>query len=128
MLITKFLLFNVILLSMDIASDFQTAISFFQSGDFYWGLATILVIFAPFLAVLIFSIVTKISNNLEKVFWTNILWQFPFFHPIRLIFPIFFNRHSICVFRKITTTFMTAADQFQVFSSWFALIFKCINI
>jgi hypothetical protein len=89
-LLVKFFLSNVVLLTADIITDIQTAQSFFEAEDYYWGLLSYLFIFAPFgYAVIIFltsrciSSVKKYEIVEEKENIKNIVWQFPLLHPIK---------------------------------------------
>jgi hypothetical protein len=43
-----FFIFNVVLITSDIVSDFITAFNFLNDGHFYWAICTILTMFAPF--------------------------------------------------------------------------------
>ncbi len=89
-LLVKFLLSNVVLLTADIITDIQTAQSFFEAEDYYWGLLTSLFIFAPFGYVLIIFLTLRCTRSVkkydiveEKENITNIIWQFPLLHPIK---------------------------------------------
>ena len=55
-LVAKFFFFNVFLLTLDIGTDMNTGYTYFSKGDYYWGLCTILIIFAPFGAQILFFI------------------------------------------------------------------------
>jgi len=89
-LLLKFFLTNILLLTADIVTDTQTALSFFEAGDYYWALVTLLFIFAPFGVVLAFFItsrciatIKRYEINGEKENLANIIWQFPLLHPIK---------------------------------------------
>ncbi len=99
-----FFISNFLLLTLDIVTDLLTAGDFFNNGDFYWGLFTVLLIFAPFFARVIhiairITLCIKINkdSNLPvcQRFWNegrlkvllkempSFLWNFPLFQPIR---------------------------------------------
>jgi hypothetical protein len=42
-----FFIFNVVLVTSDIVTDFITAFKFFSDGHFNWGICTIVLMFAP---------------------------------------------------------------------------------
>jgi hypothetical protein len=101
-LFTKFLLST-----LDIVTDLLTAREFISNGDFYWGILTILLIFAPFAArvthtcvriAMCFKIrkdpkvpilqrfsLQKNEGRLKVLFkeMPSFLWNFPLFQPIR---------------------------------------------
>ena len=45
-----FFITSVVILFMDIITDILAAIEFFSRGDKYWGISTLIPIFAPFVA------------------------------------------------------------------------------
>jgi len=98
----KFFTFSIALLTADIFSDIFTANDFFSRGHFYWGIFTIVPIFAPFFArvVLVIANLTRCwkrdtENNYSFTFskerfaiWKNdliqLFWHFPLLQPVRL--------------------------------------------
>ncbi len=106
-LLLMFLTFSVILLSADIGTDFLAANEFFQKGHFYWGVFTLLPIFAPFLCRLFISLVRlagcfeiKIKiNAIRFSLWINdlaeLFWHFPLLQPIR------YCKNSLIYFNKV---------------------------
>jgi hypothetical protein len=86
-----FFVFNVVFLTADIYSDFGTAFQFFSNGDFYWGLSTLLPIFAPMMVrilIALWSLLILWYNNdtsrIEVQIKTlpRLLWHIPILHPI----------------------------------------------
>ena len=51
-----FFVCHVILLTADITTDILAAREFFERGDLYWGISTLVPIFAPFLARILITI------------------------------------------------------------------------
>ena len=49
-LLLLFFVTSVVILFMDIITDILTAVEFFCRGDKYWGVSTLIPIFAPFVA------------------------------------------------------------------------------
>ena len=89
-LLFKFFLSNVLLTTADIVTDIQTAQTFFEAQDYYWGLLTALFIFAPFGSVLIIFLTSRFISSVkkyeiveEKDNIAKIIWQFPLLHPIK---------------------------------------------
>ncbi len=103
-IVLSFFISKFLLSTLDIVTDILTAWDFFNNGDKNWGLFTVLLIFAPFLARVIHTIIrialcikiTKDSNlPICQRFWNegrlnvllkempSFLWNFPFFQPIR---------------------------------------------
>ncbi len=95
----KFFLFSVVLITADIVSDIDTALEFLGRGDLYWGLFTMLPIFAPFFAKVVIAIANfrkciqienfrsfKIIKNRFNV-WKHdlipVVWDFPLLQPVR---------------------------------------------
>ncbi len=107
LLILKFFMRCVILLSMDIITDISTAADFFSSGHYYWSMCTVVPIFAPFaLRVLInvvnlcrcFKITTVDNSSVLRRYkpklnearlnfclreLKQVIWHFPMMQPIR---------------------------------------------
>ncbi len=98
LLLAKIFTLSIILLTADIVTDFLTAIEFFQNCHFYWGLFTLVPIFAPFLAKIVFSFWTfaqcfeRTSEGLQLdsarfSFWKKdlwkLIWQFPMLQILR---------------------------------------------
>ncbi len=110
-LVTVFLVFSVGLLSADIITDIVSADDFFRRGDTYWGVFTLVPIFAPFAVRSIITLINicrcfefkKISVTLKMHFylpttskknnkydeWLSELkqlhWHFPMIQPIRSV-------------------------------------------
>ncbi len=106
-LVLSFFVFKFLLSTLDIVTDLLTAKEFFRNGDFYWGLLTILLIFAPFGARVIHTCIRiamcfkiRMDSNLPifqrfflqknegrlKVLFKEMpsfLWNFPLFQPLR---------------------------------------------
>ncbi len=102
---------SVVLLSADIITDIVSAEDFFRRGDTYWGVFTLVPIFAPFAVRSVMSLIgfcrcfeyNKIDVTREIHFylpkinkkkykydqWLSELkllhWHFPMFQPIRLV-------------------------------------------
>ena len=95
LLLLKFFAFSVAFLAADIVTDISTAVDFFKRGDFYWGLFTLLPIFAPLLGQLLVTLAniltfkrTKAGHKLKLAYnWKNelkqLIWQIPMFQAIR---------------------------------------------
>ncbi len=90
--LTIFFTCNVVLLTMDISSDFATAIHFFQNGHVYWGLSTLLPIFAPMTVKILmafWNILTlcylndKPRKEVQIKALPRLIWHIPFLHPIK---------------------------------------------
>jgi hypothetical protein len=106
-LVLGFFVFKFLLSTLDIVTDLLTAREFFSNGDFYWGLLTILLIFAPFGATVIHTCIRiamcfeirkdsklpifqrfslqKNEGRLKVLYkeMPSFLWNFPLFQPIR---------------------------------------------
>ncbi len=100
-LLSKFVALSVVLLSVDIATDINTAVDFFSRGDIYWAIFTLIPICAPFLArmLLLFTGLCRCfkadpngcgltTNRARLAFWRQDLmkqlpWNFPLIQPIR---------------------------------------------
>jgi hypothetical protein len=106
-LLLKFFMRCVALLSMDIFTDISTAIDFLSRGHFYWGLCTVVPIFAPFAVKILINVVIfcqcfKLTKHPElsglKRYRPKInrarlsfcvrelkklIWHFPMLQPIR---------------------------------------------
>ena len=95
LLLFKFFTFSVAFLAADIVTDISTAADFLRRGDFYWGLFTLVPLFAPLLGqffITLASILTfKKTTGVRKLTLTNnwqrelkqLIWQIPMFQPIR---------------------------------------------
>jgi hypothetical protein len=97
--VAKLFTLSVVILAADIVTDFLTAIEFFQKGHFYWGLFTLVPIFAPFVAKIVFSFWTfaqcfrRLTNWIPQMdlarfsFWKKdlqkLIWYFPMLQPLR---------------------------------------------
>ncbi len=89
-----FFVFNVLLLTLDIYSDFATAADFFFNGDIYWCLSTLVPIFAPMLVRIIWTLF-----SLLKTFWKkdisrldvqmkdlqSLIWHIPVLLPVKYV-------------------------------------------
>ena len=85
-------MFYILLLTLDIGSDFATATDFFYNGQFYWGFATLLPVFAPmtiriivdlFIIVMLYwrKDIPRFEVQMQAL--PNIIWHIPFLHPIK---------------------------------------------
>jgi hypothetical protein len=107
LLLLKFFMRCVVLLSMDIITDISTAVDFLSRGHYYWGICTVVPIFAPFAVRIIMCFVSfcqcfKITKNLytsvtrryrfqlnrnRLSFYVRemkqLIWHFPLLQPIR---------------------------------------------
>ena len=99
LILVKFFTFSVALLTADIVTDIQSALDFYQRGHFYWGLFTLLPVFAPFfvrctIAMMRLRRCFKLGRHLclelyaaRFSVWKNDLWQllwhFPLIQPFR---------------------------------------------
>ena len=106
-LLGRYFVFNVILIFADIATDIYTAVQFFKSGDYNWGMFTILVIFAPLGARIIMIVFNShkcflgLMPDESKTFFRRfkwekndariaahwkelkkLFWSIPLFHPV----------------------------------------------
>ncbi len=72
--LVKFFFFNVFLVTFDIVTDFITALNFFNDGHLYWGICTIVPMFAPFVVRFSVSLVELAKVSYREVFYlyTNI--------------------------------------------------------
>ncbi len=91
-MLTIFFMFNVLLLTFDIYTDFATAYDFFSQGHFYWGLLTLLPIFSSmtvrifiaFSNLLILRLRKDISRyNVQLQDLPSLIWHFPLLHPVK---------------------------------------------
>jgi hypothetical protein len=106
-LLLKFFTLSVMLLSMDIITDINTAVDFLSRGHFYWGICTVVPIFAPFAVKILMNIVnlcrcykvTIVENscllwryrpklNEARLSFSvretkQLIWHFPMLQPIR---------------------------------------------
>ena len=62
-MLTVFFILHVALLSADIFTDVLSAHEFFERGDHFWGIFTLIPVFAPFIARVII-----IVENLRRCF------------------------------------------------------------
>jgi hypothetical protein len=71
-----FFIFNVVLVTSDIVTDFITAFNFFNDGHFYWAICTIVPMFAPFgvrFSVAVYELVKVVIRKVAFVSLTNVL-------------------------------------------------------
>jgi hypothetical protein len=71
-----FFIFNVVLVTSDIVTDFITAVNFFDDGHFYWAICTIVPMFAPFAVRFSLALVELAKVAIRKVAFislTNVL-------------------------------------------------------
>jgi hypothetical protein len=71
-----FFIFNVVLVTSDIVTDFITAFNFFNDGHFYWAICTIVPMFAPFGVRFSLALVELAKAAIRKVAFislTNVL-------------------------------------------------------
>jgi hypothetical protein len=92
LMLTLFFVFNILISTADIFTDFATAFEFFANDHFWWGFFTLLPIFTN-----LFIRICVDLFNLMKFYWRkdvprfevqlqglpNLWWHFPFFHPIK---------------------------------------------
>jgi hypothetical protein len=62
-----FFIFNVVLVTSDIVTDFITAFNFFNDGHFYWAICTIVPMFAPFGVRFSVALVELAKVSIRKV-------------------------------------------------------------
>jgi hypothetical protein len=62
-----FFIFNVVLVTSDIVTDFITAFNFFNDGHFYWAICTIVPMFAPFAVRFSVALVELAKVSIRKV-------------------------------------------------------------
>jgi hypothetical protein len=62
----------VVLVTSDIVTDFITALKYFNDGNFYWGICTIVPMFAPFTVRLSVAVFEFAKVYIRKVFFSNI--------------------------------------------------------
>jgi hypothetical protein len=122
LLLLKFFMRCVVLLSMDIITDISTAVDFMSRGHFYLGICTVVPIFAPFALRILRSLVnlcqcfklTKHTgssvlrryrpkiNRARLSFCVRelkqLIWHFPMLQPLRLAFHhnSIFEIKSLC--------------------------------
>jgi hypothetical protein len=106
-LVLSFFISKFLLSTMDIVTDLLTAMEFFRSGHYYFGLLTISLVFAPFAARVIHNCIKiamcfkitkdfnmpffqrfsfKKNNGRLKVLFQDLpsfIWNFPLFQPIK---------------------------------------------
>jgi hypothetical protein len=71
-----FFIFNVVLVTSDIVTDFFTAFNFFNEGHFYWGICTLVPMFAPFavrFSVAVYELANVAIRKVSFVSLTNVL-------------------------------------------------------
>jgi hypothetical protein len=71
-----FFIFNVVLVTSDIVTDFITAFNYFNDGHFYWAICTIVPMFAPFAvrcSVAVYELTRVSIRKVIFVFLTNAL-------------------------------------------------------
>ncbi len=107
LLLLKFFMRCVVLVSLDIITDISTAADFLSRGHYYWGICTVVPIFAPFAVRVLINVVnlcqcfkfTAVQNSsvLERYrpklnrprlsFCVReikqLIWYFPMLQPIR---------------------------------------------
>ncbi len=96
LLLLKFFMRCVVLLSMDIFTDISTAADFLSRGHYYWGICTVVPIFAPFAVRILMNIVNLCQclnlrtfklNTTRMIFCVRemkqLIWHFPMLQPIR---------------------------------------------
>ena len=96
LVLLKFFTRCVILLSLDIITDISTAIEFFSRGHYYWGICTVVPIFAPFVVRILMNVVNLCQclnlrrckiNRARLSFCVRetkqLIWHFPMLQPIR---------------------------------------------
>lgn len=100
-LLLKFFLFNVVLVTLDIITDFLTAINFFSRREFKWGLLTTVTIFSSLILrtfLDIYGLLRCLRMKGKRGFQLtlnrakfdvllkqlpHLVWHFPLLHPIR---------------------------------------------
>ncbi len=106
-LLLNFFMRCVVLLSIDIITDINTAVNFLSRGHYYWGICTVVPIFAPFAVKILINILnlcrcfklTIVDNSsilrrfrptlnqarLSFCFQESkqLVWHFPLLQPIR---------------------------------------------
>jgi hypothetical protein len=65
--LVMFFIFNVVLVTSDIVTDFITAVNFFNDGHFYWAICTIVPMFAPFAVRFFVALVELAKVTIRKV-------------------------------------------------------------
>ena len=96
LLLLKFFMRCVVLLSMDIFTDISTATDFLSRGHFYWGICTVVPIFAPFAVRVLINVVNLCQclnlgtchvNKARLSFCVRelkqVIWHFPMLQPVR---------------------------------------------
>ena len=110
LLLLKFFMRCVVLLSLDIITDISTAADFLSRGHYYWGVCTVVPIFAPFAVRILMSFVNlcqcfKLNKDTDSSLLRRyrpklnrarlsfrvrelkqLIWHFPMLQPIRLGF------------------------------------------
>ena len=96
LMLINFFTFSVALITADIATDISTALDFLKRGDFYWGLFTLIPIFAPLMGQILITLSSLIAIRRKtrqavkpdlKWYWKNGLSQLavhiPMVQPFR---------------------------------------------
>jgi hypothetical protein len=78
-IVLGFFISKFLLSTLDIVTDLLTAGDFFNNGNFYWGLLTVLLIFAPFVARVIHTFI-RIALCFKIIKDSNL----PFCHRLSL--------------------------------------------
>jgi hypothetical protein len=68
-----FFIFNVVLVTSDIVTDFITAVNFFDDGHFYWAISTIVPMFAPFVVRLTVAVYELAKVSIRKVAFVSFI-------------------------------------------------------
>ncbi len=90
LLLLKFFMLSVMLLAMDIITDINTAVDFLSREHFFWGLYTVVPIFAPFVVRILINIVNLCRCfKITRVDNTSVLWRYrPKLNKARLSFSV----------------------------------------
>ena len=95
LLIARFFIFKCLLSAADVFTDILTAKHFFETGNYYWGICTVLPLFAPFVARVIQTLIqvamciksirhvndVRLEILLQEL--PNLVWTFPLLQQIR---------------------------------------------
>ncbi len=97
-----FLIFNVVLVTSDIVTDFITAFNFFNDGHFYWAICTIVPMFAPFGVRFSLALVELAKVSIRKVAFVSITNVFQskvtrFKMQYHVVFEIFSLKYVLLV-------------------------------
>jgi hypothetical protein len=90
LLLLKFFMRCVILVSMDMITDIITVIDFLSRGHYYWGICTVVPIFAPFAVRILMNVVNLYKCfKLDKVDNSSVTWKYrPTVNKARLSFCV----------------------------------------